>query len=40
LSFPLVTIGLMITVVAWKTKKHNLMPIGDPKLKRGMEFHL
>jgi hypothetical protein len=40
LSFPLLIIGLMITVVAWKTKKHNLMPIGDPKLKRGMEFHL
>ena len=40
LSFPLLIIGLIIIVIAWKTKKYNLMPIGDPKLKRGMEFHL
>jgi hypothetical protein len=40
LSFPLLIVGLIIIVVAWKTKKHNLIPIGDPKLKRGMEFRL
>jgi hypothetical protein len=40
LSLPVLVIGLIITVVAWKTKKHNLMPLSDPKFKRGIEFHL
>ena len=40
MSFPLLVIGFIIMVVAWKAKKHNLIPIGDPKLERGMEFHL
>jgi len=40
LTFPLLIVGLAILVVSWKAKRYNLMPIGDPKLKRGMEFHL
>jgi hypothetical protein len=40
LSFPMLVIGLIIIIVARKTVKHNLMPIGDPKLERGMKFHL
>ena len=40
LTFPSLVVGLAITVVSWKAKTYNLMPIGDPKLKRGMEFHL
>jgi hypothetical protein len=40
LSFPILVIGLAIIIVAWKTEKYNLMPVGDPKLERGMKFHL
>jgi hypothetical protein len=40
LSFPLLITGLVMLVVAWKTNQHNLMPLGDPKLDRGMNFHL
>jgi hypothetical protein len=40
IGFPLLFVGLVITVFAWKMKRHNLMPIGDPRLQRGLEFHL
>jgi hypothetical protein len=39
-GFPVLTIGLVIIVLARKMKMQNLVPIGDPKLKRGLEFHL
>jgi hypothetical protein len=40
LGFPILIVGLVIIVVGWKTKRHNLMPTGDPKFERGMNFHL
>jgi hypothetical protein len=40
ISFPLLVVGLAIVIVAWKMKRHNLIPIGDPKFVRGLEFHL
>jgi hypothetical protein len=40
ISFPLLLVGLVIVIFAWKMKRHNLIPIGDPKLKRGLEFRL
>jgi hypothetical protein len=40
LGFPLLIIGFIMIVISWKTNRHNLMPIGDPKMTRGMEFHL
>ncbi len=40
IAFPLLTIGLIIIVFAMQAKKYNLVPIGDPKLQRGMDFHL
>jgi hypothetical protein len=40
LSFPLLGIGLGCVVVAWKMKRQNLIPLGDPKLGRGLEFRL
>lgn len=40
LVFPISVIGLIILVFNLKAKKENLIPIGDPKLKRGLDFHL
>jgi hypothetical protein len=40
LGFPLVGIGMVILLLSWKTKRYNVVPIGDPKLQRGMEFRL
>lgn len=40
IAFPLFAIGLIITMFNLFTKKYNLIPIGDPKLKRGIEFKL
>jgi hypothetical protein len=40
LVFPISIIGLTILVFNFKAKKDNLLPIGDPKLKRGLDFHL
>ncbi|MBM4174989.1 MAG: quinol:cytochrome C oxidoreductase [Ignavibacteria bacterium] len=39
-GFPLHGIGLLILVFTWKFNRTNLIPIGDPKLKRGLDFHL
>lgn len=38
--FPIAGIGIIILAVAYKIKKNNLLPIGDPKLERGLNFHL
>jgi len=40
LVFPIAGAGLVMLVLNWNSKKSNLIPIGDPKLKRGMDFHL
>ena len=40
LVIPIAGIGLIILVFNWFAKKYNLIPIGDPKLKRGIDFHL
>lgn len=40
LVFPIAGIGLVIIVFVYAAKKANLIPVGDPKLKRGMDFHL
>ena len=40
IGFPLVAIGVIILIIAVKSKNENLMPIGDPKLKRGLDFRL
>jgi|WetSurSiteA1Bulk_404760.scaffolds.fasta_scaffold11594_2 hypothetical protein len=40
LVFPIAAIGLIILVFNMKAKKENLIPIGDPKLQRGLDFHL
>ncbi len=38
--FPIAVVGIVILVFSMKAKKENLIPIGDPKLKRGLDFHL
>ena len=40
LVFPIAIIGILILVFNMKAKKSNLIPIGDPKLQRGLDFHL
>ena len=40
LVFPIAAVGLIILVFNMKVKKENLIPIGDPKLQRGLDFHL
>ena len=39
-TFPLAIIGFFIVVFNYMAKKHNMLPVGDPKLKRGLDFHL
>ena len=40
LVFPISVVGIVLLVFNLKAKKENLVPIGDPKLKRGLDFHL
>lgn len=40
LGFPLLVAGIVILVFYFKAKKINLIPVKDPKLKRGLDFHL
>jgi hypothetical protein len=40
LAYPIAFIGLIMLVFNERVKKSNLMPIGDPKLERGLNFHL
>jgi hypothetical protein len=40
LSFPLFTAGLTILVFKFKADKKNLIPVRDPKLQAGFDFHL
>ena len=40
LVFPIAVVGIIILVFNMKAKKANLIPIGDPKLQRGLDFHL
>jgi hypothetical protein len=40
LVFPISGLGLVIFIFTFAAKKANLIPVGDPKLKRGIDFHL
>lgn len=40
LVFPIAGVGLVIYIFTLQSKKSNLIPVGDPKLKRGINFHL
>lgn len=38
--FPLILAGIVILMFTIKAKKTNLIAVGDPKLERGLHFHL
>ncbi len=40
IAFPLLVFGLVIVVFASQSKKYNMVPVGDPKLQRGLDFQL
>jgi hypothetical protein len=40
IGFPVLVIGLIILVFYAKFKSNNILPVGDPKLQRGLDFHL
>jgi hypothetical protein len=40
LAFMVLSVGIILTVFAYKAKGNNMVPIGDPKLQRGLEFHI
>jgi hypothetical protein len=40
LTFPIGIFGILLLVFSMKVKKENLIPIGDPKLQKGLDFHL
>lgn len=40
LGFPILTVGLIMVFFAIQYKRNNLIPVGDPKLQRGLEFRL
>lgn len=40
IMYPIAAVGLIITMFTIQANKHNLMPIGDPKLESGLNFHL
>jgi len=40
MSSPLIVIGFIIVVFMLFARNKNLMPIGDPKFRKGLEFHL
>jgi len=40
IGFVLLLVGLVMVTVSAKLSRHNLVPIGDPKLERGLQFRL
>jgi len=39
-GFPVASIGLLILVFYYNSKKHSILPKGDPKLNKGLNFRL
>lgn len=40
LVIPLMVVGLIILVFNYRAKKSNLVPVGDPKLQKGLDFRV
>jgi hypothetical protein len=40
LGFPILIVGALLLLFFELSKRKNLVPIGDPKLKRGIDFRL
>lgn len=39
-GFPILLVGLVMVIFSFKMKRNNLVPVGDPKLERGLSFRL
>ncbi|MBF8294686.1 MAG: actF [Bacteroidetes bacterium] len=39
-AFPILLVGLVMVVLSFKMRRNNLVPVGDPKLTRGLSFRL
>ena len=39
-GFPIAAVGFFILLIYYKSQKNNMVPIGDPKLDRGLNFRL
>lgn len=40
IAFPIAAVGFIVLIFYFNSKKHNILPVGDPKLKRGLNFKL
>lgn len=40
LAFPVAAVGFIVLIFYLNSRKHNILPVGDPKLKRGLNFRL
>jgi hypothetical protein len=40
IGYPVLLVGLVLVVLSYKVKRTNLVPVGDPKLERGLNFRL
>jgi hypothetical protein len=40
IGFPVLLVGLAMVVLTFKVKNNSLVPVGDPKLQRGLGFRL
>jgi hypothetical protein len=40
IGFPVLCTGIVVTVLGAKMSRHNIVPVGDPKLARAWEFRL
>jgi len=40
LGYPVLAVGLVIVLLSFKVRRHALVPVGDPKLERGLSFRL
>jgi hypothetical protein len=40
LGFPVLLVGLVMIVFSAKARRNNIIPVGDPKLQRGLDFRL
>lgn len=40
IGFATLSVGILLAVFAYKAKRNNMVPVGDPKLQRGLEFHI
>ncbi len=39
-GWPLLVAGLVVSMLSYKMKRHSLVPVGDPKLERGIQFRI